>query len=75
MENVDSTVHVALSERAYDIQIGTGLLDQVGPQIGQWCQLTHAVVIADTNVQQYADRVVESIQSTGARADHRCPKQ
>jgi len=64
------SVHVQLSERSYDIAIGTGNLAEVGPFVGRLCKLTHAVVITDTNVAQpHARPVAESLRGLGARVD------
>ena len=64
------TVRVELGERAYDIQIGTGLLadcslrlpTQIGP-------LSHAVVIADENVVDVAQTVLDRLATEGVRTD------
>ena len=64
------TVHVHLSERSYDIAIGTGNLPEVGSFIVRLCKLTHAVVITDSNVAQpHARRVADSLRGLGARVD------
>jgi 3-dehydroquinate synthase len=64
------SVHVQLSERSYDIVIGTGNLPQAGPFVGQRCKLTHAIVITDTNVvEPYAHCVADSLRKQGARVD------
>ena len=56
------TVHVQLSDRSYDIAIGTGNLAQAGRFAGQRCKLTHAIIITDTNViEPHARCVVDSL--------------
>jgi len=64
------TVQVQLSERSYEIVIGTGNLTAAGAFVGQRCKLTHAIVITDTNVAPlHARRVADSLGSLGARVD------
>lgn len=64
------TVHVQLSERTYDIVIGTGNLLQAGPFVGRRCKLTHAIIITDTNVvEPYARSVADSLSAQGVRVD------
>jgi 3-dehydroquinate synthase len=64
------TVHVQLSDRSYDIAIGTGNLAQVGPFAGQRCKLTHAILITDTNViEPHARCVADSLIALGARVN------
>ncbi len=65
-----STVRVDLSERSYDIEIGTGLLNLTGPFIVARARLSHALVITDTNVHQpHAACVAESLAEAGADVD------
>lgn len=65
-----TTVRVHLSERSYDIEIGSGLVATSGDFVLQRTSCSHAVVITDTNVQDpHADRVVESLEAAGIRAD------
>jgi 3-dehydroquinate synthase len=54
------TVRVELSERSYDIRIGSGNLPDVGPFLRSLGDVTHAVIITDTNVQPHAEKVAES---------------
>lgn len=68
--NEPLTVHVRLSERSYDIAIGTGNLAQAGEFAGQCCRLTHAVVITDANVIEPHGRcVAESLAALGVRVN------
>ena len=70
MANAVTTVHVDLSERSYDIEIGVGNLDQAGPFMDQRARLTHAIIMTDVNVEQpYATCVAESLAQTGANVD------
>jgi len=65
-----TTVHVNLSERSYDIEIGSGSLVEAGPFVGALGKLTHAVVITDTNVEKpHGDTCAESLAETGADVD------
>lgn len=52
------TVHVALADRSYDIDIGGGLLGEAGRRLAQSGTFTHAVVITDGHVAAiYEDRL------------------
>lgn len=62
-------VRVALAERSYDIEIGSGNLAGFGAFARARTGLTHAVAIADANVAAYADQVVASLRDVGVRAD------
>ena len=64
------TVRVDLAERGYDIQIGTGNLDQVGRFLAERGQVSHAVVITDENVQETHVMVVaESLAEASVSVD------
>ncbi len=61
-------VHVNLAERSYEIQIGSGNIEQAGRFLCLQGEVTHAVVITDENVQEpHAVRVAESL--TGESID------
>ncbi len=62
-----ATVHVNLDDRRYDIDIGTGILSQIGRRILQRCELTHAVVIADEQVAAHSTVVRQSLDEAGLR--------
>lgn len=64
--SVNHDVHVSLGNRSYDIHIGTGNLAEIGPILITTEPVAHAVVITDTNVQQYANSVAQSIAAEGA---------
>jgi len=65
-----TTVHVALSERSYDIHIGAGLLAEAGRAVGQWCDPTRVAIITDTNVEHpHAQTVAEQIAGEGVEVD------
>ena len=56
------TVPVDLSERSYSIEIGTDCLREIGPIIERIGNVTHAIVITDTNVQTpHAEEVVSAL--------------
>lgn len=65
-----TTVHVELSDRSYDIDIGAGLLPDAGRLILQRTACSHAVVITDSNVEAvYGRRLVEGLEQAGVRVD------
>ncbi|HLA85100.1 MAG TPA: 3-dehydroquinate synthase [Thermoguttaceae bacterium] len=56
------TVRVELAERSYDIRIGTGNLPEAGEFLASLGDVSHAVILTDTNVQKpHAERVAESL--------------
>ena len=62
------TVHVPLSERSYDISIGTGNLTEVGRWITLLRTVSHAVLISDTNVAgYYLEQVSQSLAAENIR--------
>jgi 3-dehydroquinate synthase len=64
------TVRVNLAERSYDIEIGSGNLEQVGPLLSRLGKVSHAVLITDRNVQEpHAMRVAESLTGESVRVD------
>jgi len=70
MNGLTQTVRVELAERSYDIRIGSGNLSEVGPFLTSLGDVSHAVVITDTNVQQpHAERVAESLAGGGLTVD------
>ena len=65
-----TTVRVNLSERSYDIEIGSGLLQSSGDFVLRCTSCSHAVVVTDANVQNpHADRILESLENAGIRTD------
>ena len=64
------TVQVELSERSYPIAIGSGLLSDCGTWLSSLRRSTHAVVIADENVEQsHALAVIGSLCGAGIEVD------
>jgi len=60
------TVHVPLDERAYDIQIGPGLIEQAGGLIAPLLHRPHVAIIADENVANlHAETLVTSLKNNG----------
>ncbi len=63
-------VHVNLSDRSYDIEIGSGNVGDAGRVVSRLAKLTHAVVMTDTNVEEpHGRRCAESLAETGADVD------
>lgn len=61
---------VQLGARSYTIDIGTGNLASLGPQMADWLALSHAVVITDENVESpHARAAAESLVAAGAQVD------
>jgi 3-dehydroquinate synthase len=64
------TVHVALGERSYPIEIGTGNLPEAGRYLLQRQRVTHAVIITDANVEnRHAVTVAESLSDADVTVD------
>ena len=70
MPESQTTVRVQLSERSYDIEIGSGILARACSFVAARTRLTHAVVVTDENVEKpYAQQVGESLAEAGADVD------
>ncbi len=66
MSQSTQTVHVRLSERSYDIQIGSGTVHESGRFLIDRLATTHAVVITDENVESsHAENVTRSLEAEG----------
>ena len=66
----DTTVHVALGERAYDIHVDANNLARLGEYVRARGAVTHAVVVTDRNVvEPHAVAAVESLHAAGIRVD------
>lgn len=64
------TVRVELAERSYDIRIGSGNLPDVGSFLVSLGDVSHAVIVTDTNVQEpHAERVAESLAGQNLAVD------
>ena len=62
MSNLIQIVPVNLSERSYKIQIGSDCLWQIGPIVEEIGDVTHAIVITDTNAQTpHAEEVASAL--------------
>ncbi|MDP6635556.1 MAG: 3-dehydroquinate synthase [Phycisphaerae bacterium] len=67
---MEQTIKVELGERSYDVRIGPGLLDSVGPTAVELGSVRQAVVIADSNIaSRYGRRVATSLQTAGVATD------
>ena len=63
-------VQVALGERAYDIEIGVGNLDFLGPFLISFGNVRHIVLLTDGNVAPlYADQVAEHLAQNDLTVD------
>ena len=61
-----TTVHVELSERSYDIQIGSGLLSNAAHWVRSLLNTSHLVLITDDNVDSlYADALADQFLEDG----------
>lgn len=60
------TITVALGAKTYNIEIETGLLDQVGPKARQLSKAAKAAIISDSNVDPlYGQRLERSLADSG----------
>ena len=63
-------VPVNLSDRGYEIYIGSGLLRKTASFVQAATELTHAVVITDSNLKTtHAQIVAENLAQTGITCD------
>ena len=62
-----TTVHIPLGARAYDVHIGTGLLEKSGEIIAEALRPTRVLLVTDSNVAKYdyVDLVVKSLEAQG----------
>lgn len=64
------TVHVALGERSYPIEIGQGTLRETGRRLTARRRTTHAVVLTDDRVEPlHAQPLAESLAEAGITVD------
>ena len=64
------TVHVNLGPRSYDIEIGSGNLNDVAKFCDAEQDDAHAVIITDSNVDElYSEPVGDALQEAGAQVD------
>jgi 3-dehydroquinate synthase len=70
LSDSNQIVRVALGERSYDIDIGSGNLGEAGRFVAQRGDVSHAVVITDENVEKpHGLRVAESVAETSTAVD------
>lgn len=68
MNNDPLQVRVNLSERSYDIEIGTGNLTNLAKFVSSRATISHALLISDENVSAlYAGGIVDCLQAAGIR--------
>lgn len=62
----ETTLRVDLPGRAYDVHIGSGLLDELGAIIRKTCSASGATIVTDSNVAPlYLERVIDGCRSAG----------
>src|SRR4051812_48571152 len=65
-----SSIHVALADRSYDIQIDRGNLARIADFLQQRRKCAHAVVITDENVAPlHAKSAAAALSTAGIRTD------
>lgn len=65
-----TTVHVALSDRSYDIHIGSDNLADIARWVEAFEDVRHTVIITDSNVRQlYGETVLRTLSSIDTRID------
>ncbi len=70
MSEPTETVRVELAERSYDIRIGESNLSEAGAFLLEQGQVTHAVVLTDSNVEDpHAHTVAESLSVEEVNVD------
>jgi 3-dehydroquinate synthase len=69
MNDATITVSVALGERSYNILIGQQLLASASEWIASCVQVSHAVVITDSNVVPHAETVIASLEQSRIRVN------
>lgn len=67
--HASESVHVQLADRGYEIQIGSGNLDEIGSLLITTEPIAHAVLVTDENVADYATVVANSLAENGANVD------
>ncbi len=65
-----SKVQVRLSERSYDISIGTDVLSRFGQLLTETEQVTHAIIVTDNNVRDpHAQAIDAAVVQAGIKTD------
>jgi 3-dehydroquinate synthase len=63
-------VHVALGDRAYDILIGSGLIDRAGELIRPFLRRDRVFIVTDQTVERlHGDRLQASLRTVGVKPD------
>lgn len=69
MEKTASTVHVPLGDRAYDVVIGTGLLQQAGALIAPLLHRPRVVIVSDSTVAgHHLSDLIRALDAAGIAA-------
>lgn len=70
MTSLLRTVRVELQERSYDIEIGHGILNELGAFITGRRRMSHAIIVTDENVETpHANDAAKSLDNAGATVD------
>ncbi len=57
------TIEVPTASRSYEVLVGSGLLDSIGPRIKQATGSSHPIVVSDSNVAPlYLDRTLAALE-------------
>ena len=66
---MEQTIRVELGDRSYDVRVGSGVLDSVGPAAAGLPSVRQAAVIADSNIaSSYGQQAVDSLAGEGIDA-------
>ena len=65
-----TTIPVGLGARAYDVVVGTGLIDRAGEHIAPLLKRKRVAVVTDTNVgEHHGERLANALEHTGIATD------
>jgi len=65
-DSVAETLRVDLGDRAYDLVVGLGLLDEAGPRLAEFLAVPRVVVVSDDTVAPiYLPRIEASLEGAG----------
>jgi len=66
---MEQTIRVELGSRGYDVRVGAGLLDSLGPAAGELGSVRQAAVVADSNIaSSYGRQAADSLEAAGIAA-------
>ena len=67
---MERTVTVELGDRSYDVRVGSGLIDALGPAAAALPDVSSTVLVSDSNViELYGERAAGSLRSAGLGAE------